>query len=217
MAKLTNSQIGEAITAIKTKTTLEQVDLRNSQGGVPDYQANQGPKNISSASTSQASPLFNPDGTLYTAGSVQGTKKGLVVPNGTPKNSIIQYTGHANKNQYAIVTGKSKGVRPKGFKIKKISPQQLKEFQTKHPKAKIITVDESSLAQIELSSGTMLQIFDSIDPTETLFFKILIKSLLGANFDSESDNDLFLILYLRLILIAAVIVVITTIVLTVLL
>lgn len=206
MAKINTSQISEAASAMRTKAALEQIEMRNTDGTIPDYTSYTGPRHVAAADSTEKSPLFTQDGKLMTGSLVGGSKQGLFIPKNTKSGTIISYKTGTNNKRFAIVTKKTKGIRPKGYKVKDISTQELKKFQNKHPDAKIVVVDEDSLKNIKPTKNLVLQIFDSIDPTETIFFKIITKSLLGNIFESESVGDMFIILYFRLMFIAAVII-----------
>ncbi len=196
------SRFSEAVDAIKTRTTLEAVDFRLNHGTSPNPAKTTGARFIQPRTSVNTLPVYDDQGNLF-AGSIIGRADTAVsVPANTGPGTIIQFQNNRRQTQYAIVQKTKK----KRIQVKKISPNQYSDLITKHPHTDVVSVGEEHLGPISSRSGILRSLFDALDPTETIFFKFVLKLLLGNIFELESVWEVFIILYFRLMLIAGLII-----------
>lgn len=195
----------EAAQALQTRTTLEELNFRDNHGTSPTKSAVTGTKFLGVTKNTKTSPVFDEHGRLF-AGSIIGrADTGVVIPDTTGPGTIIAYQNENKQLRYGVVS-KTEGKRPKGIHVKTLSKSEVDDLVAKRLGSDILTVDNSNLRPIRSRTNFLLDLFDTLDPTETIFFKILTKVLMGNILEIESVWELFIILYFRLMFLAIMVI-----------
>ena len=184
----TQAQVSEIVAAAGTRTLLEEIERRHSNG----YRTadDLGGTRYSPEPSSFKVPIFDQNGKAF-ASSFMQPNFAITIPDTIKENSIVEYIGNDGFNHYGKVVKTETGETGQ-VKVHSLSRKEVVEYQTVNPTAKIYSFSSTDVAEITQSPGGLSRIMQFLDTGEKLLFKFLTMLLMRDVLAGSSVVDIFI-------------------------
>lgn len=201
MSAFSSHQLSEIVNAINTRSALQQVGLRqtalNQTASTSRLQA--------SFESQTRRPVFDLSGKPFSS-TLLGLERFhlLTLPPDISLGTVVEYSDHDHVHR-ALVAPPPRSNHTRGIFLHPLSQKDFQQLTVSKPNTPIFTLHVSDFLPPNRNQRLLLSLLSRIDPTETIFFKILVGSLISRSWDLDSAQEVFILIYLRLLFIAALI------------